>query len=773
MSTHIFGIRHHGPGSARSLVDALESLRPDCLLIEGPPDAHQVLPLALHAEIQPPIALLIYHAEHAHLAVYYPFAVFSPEWQAIRYGLANQIAVRFIDLPQAHQLIPEAPKAETTEAAPSDPPAQPPEGERSDPNNQNPNPDAQPASPAETIRNDPLSWLAEAAGYSDGERWWEHIVEQRRDSRDVFAAILEAMGALREKIDGGRPDDEREARREAYMRQSIRAAQAEGFERIAVVCGAWHGPALVDLADARADEALLKGLPKAKVHATWVPWTHGRLSYRSGYGAGIESPGWYHHLWTTEANVAVHWLARVAQLLRGEDLDASPAHVIEAVRLAEALAALRDRPLPGLPELSEATRAILCFGDDAPMRLIHQKLIVGEILGEVPDDTPMVPLQRDLAREQKRLRLKPEASKNTLALDLRKPLDLDRSRLLHRLNLIKVQWGKNESVGRRKKGTFHENWTLQWQPEFAVNLIEAGIWGNSLPDAAAGYARHLADSAPDLPALTELVERALLADLPEAIAYLMTRLQAEAALAADVGHLMAALPPLAAVMRYGSVRQADTSMVAGVVDGLVARVCIGLPGACASLNDDAAAAMFANLVSVHGAIGLLENDAHTRDWQAVLARLAGQQGLHGLVAGRCVRLLLDAEALSHEEAARRMSLALSAAGEPTHAAAWIEGFLKGSGLLLLHDEGLWRVLDEWVTLLKGETFVQLLPLLRRTFSTFHTAERRQMGEKVKGLAGRSRGPAASYDDVRGDAVLPLLAQMLGLEGDPPNTEQAP
>ena len=45
----------------------------------------------------------------------------------------------------------------------------------------------------------------------------------------------------------------------------------------------------------------------------------------------------------------VRWLTRVARLLRDEDLDASSAHVIEAVRLAEALAALRGRPCPACP----------------------------------------------------------------------------------------------------------------------------------------------------------------------------------------------------------------------------------------------------------------------------------------------------------------------------------------------------------------------------------------------------------------------------------------
>ena len=59
-------------------------------------------------------------------------------------------------------------------------------------------------------------------------------------------------------------------------------------------------------------------------------------------------------------------MTRAARLLRGEGLDASSASVIEAVRLAEALAALRDLPMPGLDELNEATLTVLCDGDDAP-----------------------------------------------------------------------------------------------------------------------------------------------------------------------------------------------------------------------------------------------------------------------------------------------------------------------------------------------------------------------------------------------------------------------
>jgi Family of unknown function (DUF5682) len=754
---HLFGIRHHGPGSARSLLQALQTLQPDVILIEGPPEAEAILPLLTHPQMQPPVAMLLYVPDTPDLATYYPLAKFSPEWQALQFGLQQQIPIRFMDLPQSHQLI-----------AIAEPPAEPdlePEPTETD--------QTIPPDPTQTIerdiRRDPLLWLAQAAGYSDGERWWEQFVEQRQNSTDVFAGILEAMTELRTAVetqyppDLENPKDRREALREAHMRQTIRQAQKEGFTNIAVVCGAWHTPALVPpLAPAKADAALLKGLPKTKVSATWVPWTYDLLTFQSGYGAGIESPGWYEHLWHVSDRPSERWLVKIARLLRTKDLDASSASVIETVRMAEALAALRDRTAPGLPELNEAVQTVLCFGDAAPMQLIQRELMVGDRLGTVPDETPMVPLQQDLRRLQQKLRLKSEALDKELVLDLRKEMDLQRSQLLHQLNLLNIPWG--ETTEASGKGTFKEKWILRWRPELEIALIEAGRWGNTVETAAATFACDQATHATQLPQLTVLLETVLLAVLPTAVLHVMERLQAEAAIASDLTHLMAAIPPLATVLRYSDVRRTDVKTLTHVVDGLVARICIGLPGACASLDDDAAVQMLDRVVQTHRAIKLLQNENYYRDWITVLVRLADQSQLHGLLAGRCCRLLLDEGQLSGPEAAQRLSLALSLAVEPAHAAVWIEGFLQGSGLVLLHDKEIWTVLDEWIAALSPDAFIALLPLLRRTFSIFSTAERRQMAERVKqGSVGQSVAAITEIDGDRAALALPLIAQLLGLE----------
>ena len=84
-------------------------------------------------------------------------------------------------------------------------------------------------------------------------------------------------------------------------------------------------------------------------------------------------------------------------MLRAGGYAASPAQVIDATRLAETLATLRRRPLAGLAEVTDAAAAVLGEGGAAPMALVQDDLVVGTRSGSVPDDTPMVPLARDLA----------------------------------------------------------------------------------------------------------------------------------------------------------------------------------------------------------------------------------------------------------------------------------------------------------------------------------------------------------------------------------------
>lgn len=762
----LLGVRHHGPGSARAVRAALDAARPRTVLVEGPPEGDALLPLAADEAMRPPVALLAHAVDDPGQAAFWPLAAFSPEWVAIRWALAHGVPVRFIDLPAAHSL-PLSRKSGEVEGAD----------------------EVDEADEFDEVPVDPIGVLAETAGYDDPERWWEDVVEHRAPGGEVadplapFAALADAMTALREAYgDGGHP---RDAAREAYMRLQLRAARKEFGDEVAVVCGAWHVPALRARTTVAADRALLKGLPKTKVELTWVPWTHHRLARHSGYGAGIDSPGWYGHLFEAPDRPIERWMTKVAGLMREEDRFISSAHVIEAVRLTETLAAMRGRPLAGLGETTDAIRAVMCEGSDVPLALVRDRLIVGETLGEVPDTAPAVPLQRDLTRLQRTLRLKPEAMDRELDLDLRKETDASRSRLLHRLRLLAVDWGEPAS-GRGSTGTFRESWRLSWEPELYVRVAEAGVWGTTVLSAATAKAEAEALSATALADVTALAERCLLAELPAALPVVMRALADLAALDADVGHLAEALPALARTLRYGDVRSTDTAALGEVAAGLAERICVALPPACTGLDADGAAELRRRLDGVHGAIGLLTGSAPDggvglrERWTAVLHRLAARDTVAGLIRGRATRLLLDDGHLAQDDAARLTGLALSPGTEPADAAAWIEGFVGGTaggGMLLVHDERLLALLDTWLSGVPADAFTDVLPLLRRTFSAYEAGVRRTLGDLVRrgpaargpsdaGTGESARGFGPGLDTERADAVVPVLRLLLGLDPRP-------
>ena len=342
-----------------------------------------------------------------------------------------------------------------------------------------------------------------------------------------------------------------------------------------------------------------------------------------------------------------------------------------------------------------------------------------------------------------------------------KEIDLNRSYLLHRLTLLEIPWGVTTSS--RGEGTFKEAWLLEWRPEITLQVIERARWGQSVEDAAVAYCLHQAQGA-DLAKLTSLAHRSITAHLPRAISSLMRQLETQAAVTSDIAQLLSALPPLAELARYSDVRGSEVAVIDEVLNAIAPRASIGLGLACHSLDDQAAERMTYDLDAATQALQLVNREELLASWYEALIGLAQSESTHGRVRGKVCRLLNDAQELDHDQLVTYMSLALSRAVTPDQSAAWLEGFLSKSGQILVYDDALWSVVDEWVCGLSGEAFIELLPLIRRTFSTFTANDLRQLGARVKDGGQSSMLSAAPIDiDVeRAVLVLPLIQRYLGL-----------
>ena len=821
MAITILGIRHHGVGSAKNVVEMLEKLKPNMILVEGPPELDAITKWVGEKDLKPPVSVLCYDENNPQRASFYPFAEFSPEWQALIFAKKNAIPVRMMDLPIAISWAMQDEKMKQSavnksefkvkNAVFSSENTQNTEGGNAYSNgnnsavnsfNSNKNasntegsyfdlkinqsnflnhkafnsndlllkPMGENADFELPVSKDPIGYFAKIAGYDDSEMWWEHHFEQRyapNTAAEHFEAVMLMMSSLREhNIESAL--DEENVWREAYMGQLIRQARNEMYDNIVVVCGAWHGPALLDLDKTEKEHAkILKKLPKSKlkVGTTWIPWTNDRLAMSSGYGAGIVSPGWYGHVWKKPKDKGELWLTKVAQLFRQKKMDISTAHVIEAYRLAEAVSALRGLSRIGLLELNEATQTVMCMGDGILLELVKKELIVGHRLGKVPDSLPKLPLQADFEEKAKKWKLKQTADFQDIDLDLRKELDLNRSIFLHRLTILGINWGKESGVSNKAKGTFKEPWRLQWKPEMLIDLIEKGIWGNTVDEAASKFLLDKASKTTSVSGLSEMIQEAIPAELFTAIELLLQKINDLATVSADILELMAAITPLAEVGRYGNVRKTDLVAINNLVEGLILRVCIGLPNACYGLDDAASQQTFEQIRKVNDAVRLLENSVLREEWFKTLSHLTDKTGVHPIIRGCTTRLLFDGKALDTEGVAVKFSFALSTGNEPSFSAGWIEGFLKGSGMILLYDDMLWNLLYKWVAELQQDIFTELLPILRRTFSKYAVGERRQLGEKARrGVAangGNSVGFIENFDAELADSVLPLALELLG------------
>jgi hypothetical protein len=275
-----------------------------------------------------------------------------------------------------------------------------------------------------------------------------------------------------------------------------------------------------------------------------------------------------------------------------------------------------------------------------------------------------------------------------------------------------------------------------------------------------------AEQAQSLPALTELAQDVVFAELPDAMPGVVACVQREAAVASDLTQVMRALPPLVHLVRYGDVRGTQAAPVESLVSGMVARVCAGLPTASRALREDAAEPVAQGMTAMHTAVMLMDDPSALESWSEALVQVTDDPRGTSLLRGKACRLALDAGRFEEGDATGKLSLHMSRASEPSQTAAWLDGFLRGSGQVLVYDDGLWTLVDEWLGGLRDADFEALLPMLRRTFSSFSEPERRGMGERARATSRQGGGHVtgeSSFDAGRVAQVEPLLRLILGLE----------
>ncbi len=733
---HFFGVRHLSPSASYHLLAFLERHKPKCILIEGPSDATPLMAQIAQKGVKPPIAMLGYTTELPIETVLYPFASYSPEYQAICWGVKKKVTLRFIDLPTENML-------KLRQEQPSEE-----EGEK--------------AKAFYKYHNSLYKRLAEQVGETDYENYWERHFEHNLNEGSFAPTLAVQSEEMREMVvdrecEEAPFDFSYNLIREAYMKREIAKACVEFKpEEIVVIVGAYHLLGIQNGLPAMTDDELKK-LPKATAQLTLMPYSYLRLSSRTGYGAGNMAPYYFELMWRamqsdTMGELAATYLTKIAKVLRGQGQNASSASVIEAVRLANVLSAMKGGTYPVLEDLHDAV--VTCFGGGGLSSVAEaiNKVDIGTAIGVLPEGVSQTPVQEDMNQELKRLKLTNYKSTvaQELSLDLRENLkvkskeaafiDLNRSTFLHRLEVLGIHFATQQHLSQ-DKASWAEKWVLQWSPEVEIEIVEANLKGETLEIATAFSLKEQLSECTDISLVAKIIRQACECQLTDIFTNALTALQTLLVDSDSFIETALAAQELSILIQYGDLRQFSLEPLKPILQQLFLRATLLLVEV--SSCDDKASKPIVEAINIMEIIADQQYElVDVETWQKELTHLAWRDDLNTKLSGVAFAILLEHNLATEEECAREVSRRLSAGVPADLGASWFEGFSGRNRYALLSRTVIWKELDTYVRQLDEEQFMRSVVFLRRAFADFEPNQKNSIAELLGDLWGTGKEATA-------------------------------
>ena len=740
---NVFGVRHLSPAGAWHLRRYLDQVRPELVLIEGLADATELIPQVTRKGTKPPIALLAYTDSLPVRTLIYPLAKYSPEFQAMCWADEHDTTVEFIDLPSdiflaLQDLEQELRDRSRTRATEEDPPPGEPAGTEATPPSE--------GAPHLDRRDDVYEQYARRAGEADYETYWERNFEHNVDTDSYRLAAYEFGQGLRELEQDSPRWRAENLVREAFMRRQIEAAMAAGHapEKIVAIVGAFHAPVMTGEFPAMTD-AELASLRRRASKFTLMPYSYFKLSSQSGYGAGNQAPAYFELLWEAleQNDLAIlpsRYLSLVARHMRESGTHRSTAEVIEGVRLANTLAALKDGLAPTLADLRDSAITLIGGGELSAVKDAVVRVEVGTAIGELPKGVSRTSIQADFERELTRLKLDKYKTtvKQELSLDLRENrqakstesafLDLNRSSFFHRLRILGVGFVMPLRTSQQSSN-WAEKWVLQWSPESEIQLIEAVLLGETV-ELATGYKfKTTLERCESIAQAAEVVKDACQCGMMKSMEAARKRLQELSAASSEMTAIAHAAHVLGLIVRYGDVRKFDPEPLLPLVEELFVQGALALHSA-AGCDNETAGRMFVAMDELNQ-LALEHADRVDEPlWTHRLRRLSDADDRNPLLSGYACAILLERGLLANDELVREVSRRLSPGVPADLGAGWFEGLSRRNRYALLARQVLWVQLADYIAALDEDHFRRSLVFLRRAFGDFSAREKRQIAENL-------------------------------------------
>lgn len=718
---HVFGIRHLSPAGAYYLRKYLDRIKPKLVLIEGPSNFSSLIPELGSKKVKPPVAVMAYTSQPPVRTILYPFAVYSPEYQAMVWSVENNVKCSFCDLPSSIFL-----------------------GiEKSKQDNLNKESGMEPVS--ESLNEYVHRRLDELSTDGSNEVFWERTMEQAASEEAYMEGAAAFGNNLRQLTLSNTIDDARNIVRESYMLRTVCNALEDGIEphEIVMVVGAFHIQGI--LSDCMPmEDSEFKILSKLESSITLMPYSYFRLSERSGYGAGNKAPAYYELLWEglnrCEPDYApAKYFAALGAFLREHGSHVSSAEIIEAIRLSHSLAKMHGGSIPTLRDIKDAAVTCIGHGNFSEIVLAVADTDIGTMIGEIPEGLSSTSIQSDFNRKLKELRLEKYKTlvSQELSLDLRENLrvkskeaafiDLERSFFLHKLRLLNIGFAKVREV-KQEKATWAEHWLLQWSPESEIRIVEAVLKGDTVELAAAFEINERLKEASSISELAVLVNEAFYCGMSKSLESALNVLQKTAIDAAAVDEIAKTAAALSPAILYGDIRKLDKTPIEPILSQLFLRACLILPGEC-TCDDEAAKVMTDAIITLHSVC--IEHDfLDNARWKKTLFEISSRDDLNTRLSGLSAAILLEMGSMDKEELGIEVERRLSKGIPAELGASWFEGLAMKNRYALIARLSLWEKLSSYLDTLDDDEFKRSLVFLRRAFADFSSEEKYKIAENL-------------------------------------------
>lgn len=707
----IYGIRHLSPAGAWHLRRLLDQVKPDIVLIEGPSDLTDQIPNMVLEGVKPPIAIMAYTKETPIRTILYPFAEYSPEYEAICWCNQHDTKCRFIDLPSETFLALRDYSAKGSEQ--------------------------------EQMISKLYDKLDEVSGEAEHETFWERMLEHTTMEGAYQKGAKEFGTKLRNLTKENEPDYVEIVVRESYMKRKIEDVQNENYDKIVVVTGAYHVNGLISEASSMTDEEM-KALPKVESASTLMPYSYYRLSSRSGYGAGNKAPAYYDLLYKAlekrEMSYAAYaYLSKIAAFQRNYGHMVSSAEVIEAVRLAVSLAQLHGGTIPTLQDLKDAAITCLGHGHFSEIALAVADTEIGKKIGSLPEGISRTSIQEDFYHLLHELRLDKYKSVTAedLMLDLREKLnvkseksariDLNRSFFLHKMRILGIHFGTLQAVNQ-EKATWSEHWILSWTPETEIEIVESALKGDTIELAASFVLKEKVENSSSIADVAKVIQDAFLSGMTNSMNYALHVLQKLSIDAQALTEIAKTAKDLSFVIQYGNIRKLDAKPFIPIIEQLFLRGCLILPSTC--LCDNHAVSYIVTAMQELNEISIAHDFLENEPWVSVLHEIAYRDDLNSKASGYAMAILLERGEVDSERLGLEVHRRLSKGVPADLGAAWFEGLSLKNRYALITRMSLWKNLSEYLDSLEDAEFKRGLVFLRRAFADFNRKEKNDIAENL-------------------------------------------